>query len=372
LRTTPLLVFDFHGERKIFTSPIAVYCTDKIHEIKPIFDKVQKAIDSDLYVAGYVSYEAAPAFSDTFSVRAGARLPLVWFGVFERPETELQLEQGGYRLERLESDTTIEQYNDAIHQIKQLIASGDTYQVNYTTRLRSDFQGDDYAFYEYLRSAQAGKYSAYLNIGEQSLLSVSPELFFQWDGRRIVTKPMKGTSKRGASNEEDQALEQELYHSDKNRAENVMIVDLLRNDLSKIARLGTVHVSKLFEIEAYPTLFQMTSTVEATTEDGIGLYDIFAALFPCGSITGAPKIRTTEIITGIEQSPREVYCGAIGLMEPGNKATFNVSIRTAIIDAAAHTAEYGVGGGIVWDSSAEGEYEETVTKAKVFTGAIRE
>ncbi|CAG7625405.1 aminodeoxychorismate synthase component I [Paenibacillus allorhizosphaerae] len=371
MNANPLLVFDFHGNRKIFTSPIAVYCTYDLSEVQSIFDKVQEAINANYFVAGYISYEAASAFSHHYRVKEGTHLPLVWFAVFENPASSHELKESHYQLSRWKSTTSRQQYNQAMKRIKRFISNGETYQVNYTVRLKSSFQGDPYTFYQYLRSVQKASYCAYLHLGQYSILSASPELFFHWDGDNITTKPMKGTSRRGETGEEDRRLEQSLFLSEKDRAENVMIVDLLRNDLSKIAKVGTVKVPALFEIETYPTLFQMTSTVKAITKEGLCLYDIFEALFPCGSITGAPKIRTTAIISDLEQSPREVYCGAIGLIEPGNIATFNVAIRTVIVDSVSGTAEYGVGGGITWGSSDTDEYNEVLTKAKVVTEAMK-
>ncbi|QMV42894.1 hypothetical protein FPL14_18145 [Cohnella cholangitidis] len=192
------------------------------------------------------------------------------------------------------------------------------------------------------------------------MLSVSPELFFHWDGDVIRTKPMKGTLPKS----EDKRA---LLESEKNRAENVMIVDLLRNDLGRIAKTGSVKVPKLFEIEEYPTLYQMTSTVEANTKPGITLFEVFQAMFPCGSITGAPKVSTMKIISSLEREPRHIYCGAVGLAVPGKGITFNVAIRTVLVDTHTRQAEYGVGGGIIWDSTAEDEYEELRTKSRVLT-----
>jgi para-aminobenzoate synthetase/4-amino-4-deoxychorismate lyase len=257
----------------------------------------------------------------------------------------------------------MDEYNQGINSIKKSIQFGDTYQTNYTIRLHSQFTGDGLAFYNRLRQAQNSNFCAYIHTGEQSILSASPELFFHLEHGKITTRPMKGTVKRGASSAEDTANAEWLYQSEKNRAENLMIVDLLRNDLGMIAQSGSVNVEKIFEIEQYPTVHQMTSTISAKVSETTSIVDIFKALFPCGSITGAPKISTMNIIADLENEPRDVYCGAIGYITPNNEAIFNVPIRTVLIDHQTGNAVYGVGGGVTWDSTSEGEYNEILAKA---------
>jgi para-aminobenzoate synthetase/4-amino-4-deoxychorismate lyase len=249
--------------------------------------------------------------------------------------------------------------------VHEAIARGDTYQVNYTFKLRARFEGDDFAFYERLLAAQRTRYGIYLDTGRFRVLSASPELFFRRRGRRIVARPMKGTSARGRWHEEDDTHAARLASSAKERAENLMIVDLLRNDIGRIAEFGTVFVPELFRVERYPTVLQMTSTVEGTLGVGTTLEDIFAALFPCGSVTGTPKVSTMKLIAALEDSPRGVYCGACGFVAPGGDAAFNVAIRTVVIDAQSGAAEYGVGGGVTWDSTAQGEYAEALAKASL-------
>jgi para-aminobenzoate synthetase/4-amino-4-deoxychorismate lyase len=243
--------------------------------------------------------------------------------------------------------------------------------VNNTLRLRSTVQGDERGLYRDLCYAQRGAHSAYLNAGRYRILSASPELFFRLDADRVTTRPMKGTAARGRWLAEDEAIREQLTSSVKDRAENAMIVDLLRNDLGRIARPGSVRWSKVFEPERFETVWQLTSTVTSDLEPGVGILDVFRALFPSGSVTGAPKVRTMRIIADLENAPRGVYCGAVGFLAPAGagppSASFNVAIRTVVVDAESGTAEYGVGGGITWDSSATGEYDETVAKAKVLT-----
>ncbi|CCQ94278.1 Para-aminobenzoate synthase, subunit I [[Clostridium] ultunense Esp] len=370
----PLLIFDFanhDGTRKrlFFKSPVKIISTSNPEKIIPSLREIQRAIDSGLYAAGYISHEAAPAFDPRFRVKKGGAMPLLWFGLFHNPHSLVSLIEDNISFSLSEWQPTIsrKKYNEDISKIKEAIKNGQTYQVNYTMRLRARFEGNDLAFYHHLLNGQRASYCAYLNLGRFRVLSVSPELFFRWDGNQIVTKPMKGTIKRGRWPAEDDIRSAKLRNSAKNQAENVMIVDLLRNDLGRICNTGSVKVTQLFEIERYPTVFQMTSTITGVTSKGTKLENIFSALFPSGSVTGAPKVSTMDIITELEKSPREVYCGTIGFASPSGEALFNVAIRTVIIDAYTNIATYGVGGGITWDSTAEEEFDEALAKAAVLT-----
>lgn len=351
-----------------FANPKKVITAHSIEDVLPQFQKVQEAIEQGNYAAGYVSYEAAPAFEQSFKVKDGAKMPLLWFGIFDKPEEEIPEKMtGAFNLAEWQSETDSNAYRSGFQRIKSEIKKGNTYQVNYTMRLQSQFEGDDFAFFERLKRAQRSNYSAYLNVGSHRILSASPELFFRWEDGQLITRPMKGTVKRGTSLKGDQLNAEWLAASEKNQAENYMIVDLLRNDLGMIAKPGSVEVPQLKAIEKYPTVWQMTSTITADTNPGTTIIDIFKALFPCGSITGAPKIKTMEIIADIENSPREVYCGAIGFITPESEAVFNVPIRTVVIDKETGKAEYGVGGGITWDSELSEEYDEAFLKAKLLT-----
>ncbi|QCJ42861.1 aminodeoxychorismate synthase component I [Bacillus sp. S3] len=366
----PLLSFEFADSNGIikpltFQNPFKVITAYTIDEVLPSLKLVEDAVENGYYAAGFLSYESAAAFDTAYSVRSGGKMPLLWFGIFQNPLPQSLNSNATYSLTEWIPSISMAEYDQAILSIKESIERGDTYQTNYTIRLKSHFQGDDIAFFENLKRAQSSNYSAYINTGEQSILSASPELFFHLKDDKITTRPMKGTSKRGKSAAEDQANANWLYHSDKNRAENVMIVDLLRNDLGIIAEPGTVSVTKLFEIEQYPTVHQMTSTINARVSSNTRLVEIFKALFPCGSITGAPKISTMNIIADLEQEPREVYCGAIGFITPEKEAIFNVPIRTVMIEHQSSQATYGVGGGITWDSTTEGEYQEILAKASL-------
>ncbi|WP_156291325.1 aminodeoxychorismate synthase component I [Oceanobacillus salinisoli] len=370
LTKNPRLSFEFASSTGevhplTFENPIEVIEASTVEEVLSGLHRIQDAIQDGYYAAGFLSYESAPAFHPACKVKEGHHMPLIWFGIFSEPEHRALSTSGNFELTEWTPSVQVDEYNRAIQTIKNEIEDGNTYQVNFTTRLYSKFQGDDIAFFEKLKRAQVSNYSAYIDTGEYRILSASPELFFHVEGENITTRPMKGTIKRGHAFAEDEANAKWLYHSEKNRAENVMIVDLLRNDLGMIAEPGTVHVPKLFKIEQYPTVHQMTSTITAKLKENTELIDIFKALFPCGSITGAPKISTMEIISDLEATPREVYCGAIGYITPMNEAIFNVPIRTVVIDEKSGMATYGVGGGITWDSTAEGEYDELLAKASL-------
>jgi para-aminobenzoate synthetase / 4-amino-4-deoxychorismate lyase len=349
-------------------------------EVAGVIAAAEGAAARGLWVAGFVAYEAAPGLDPAMTVRrrpaadAFAELPLAWFAMFEgRERTVLPEPRDGGRQAagawRASVDRAV--YDGAIARIREHIAAGDTYQVNHTLRLRATIEGDERGLYRDLCYAQRGAYAAYLNLGRYRVLSASPELFFSIDDGRITTRPMKGTARRGRWPAEDATIAAGLRGSVKDRAENAMIVDLLRNDMGRVARTGSVTWSDVFDLERYETVWQLTSTVSADLESGTSLVDVFRALFPCGSVTGAPKVRTMSIIAELEDSPRGVYCGAVGFLAPlgaGEPAArFNVPIRTVVLDVESHTAEYGVGGGITWDSSAEAEYDETVAKASVLT-----
>jgi para-aminobenzoate synthetase / 4-amino-4-deoxychorismate lyase len=337
-----------------------------------------------LWVGGYVAYEAAPGLDPALAVRERERgdpfaeLPLAWFGLFERQqEAEALVPPAAPPAEGpspWKPSVGRDAYDAAIERIRALIAAGETYQVNHTLRLRARIVGDARGLYRDLALAQRGAFAAYLDLGRYRVLSASPELFFRMNGDRIATRPMKGTAPRGRWLAEDEEAAARLVASAKDRAENAMIVDLLRNDLGRIARTGSVEVSRMFEPERYETVWQLTSAIGADLEPGTPLVDVFRALFPSGSVTGAPKVRTMRAIADLEDSPRGVYCGAIGyLAPPGSgapRASFNVAIRTVVLDPGSGTAEYGVGGGITYDSSAAGEYAEVVAKARVLTAAL--
>lgn len=353
-----------------FTLPRRVIVTEKLEDVRKGLEEAETLVNEHGWTAvGFVSYEAAPAFDPALNVIESRNFPLLWFGLYEGAQALESSEvfkdlDGSLAPLRWQSDTEKETYNTGIRTVKEHIAQGKTYQVNYTMRLNVDFDEHPLKLFTHLARGQ-NKYAAYIDLGDWAICSASHELFFDLDGDIITGRPMKGTVNRGRTTNEDKAIANWLRASAKNRAENVMIVDMIRNDMGRIAEIGSVHVPELFTIEKYPTLFQMTSTVKAKTKASVT--EIFSALFPCASITGAPKVSTMNIIAELETSPRRIYTGSIGYIAPDRKARFNVAIRTALVDRQNGTAEYGVGGGIVWDSTSADEYSEALLKARVLT-----
>lgn len=349
-----------------FSNPEKIICAEKIDEVIPALLEVERLVDAqELNAAGYLSYESASAFDAALLTKPVSGFPYLWFGLYPEPRI-VSLPKPSRPKDKLNWQPAIDHdlYHGAIQKIKEYISEGKTYQVNYTMRLQSEFNADPSDFFLHLVQNQSNP-AAFLDLGRYVICSASPELFFQLDGENIACRPMKGTAKRGHTRLEDRKQAEWLGNSEKNRAENVMIVDMIRNDLGRIAKLGSVQVSELFCIERYPTLWQMTSTVTAQT--GSSLTEIFRALFPCASITGAPKISTMEIIDELEATPRNIYTGAIGYISSKRTAKFNVAIRTVLIDRERQIAEYGVGGGIVWDSDSGDEYAEALLKAQILS-----
>ncbi len=365
-----VVLYDAQGRRWLsFEKPVAVLTAHRLEEVIPVLEAVQQWVnDRHYYAAGFLSYEAAPAFDHNLRVKACTQLPLAWFGIYPPPqEVVLPGAEDTPVNQSLEWTPSIsaEQFYRDIHQIKQHIAAGETYQVNYSFRLRSPFFQSPWTYFLQLVQAQEGLYGAYLELEDWVICCASPELFFQQSGNRLTCRPMKGTTRRGQTFAGDRQLAQALHQSEKNRAENLMIVDMIRNDLGRIAEIGSVQVPQLFDLEQYPTLWQMTSVVQATTQ--ANFVAVMRSLFPCASITGAPKCSTMKIISELEDAPRRIYTGTIGYLAPDQTAQFNVAIRTVLIDKTAQQAEYGVGAGIVWDSVAEDEYQECCTKAEILT-----
>ncbi len=351
-----------------FQNPDEIIRADTIDQVVPKLQIINDLIDKhQMYGAGFMSYEASPAFDSVFETNSPCSFPLLWFGLYRKPEI-IELPKPAlpheYQLNWTPSVSEAE-YHQAISQIKKYIALGETYQVNYTLRLNAPFTGDTWELFLKLVQAQKADYGAYVDIDNFAICSASPELFFHLDGNLLTSRPMKGTAARGLTLVADHDIANQLHFSEKNRAENVMIVDMIRNDIGRIANINTVKVPSLFNVEKYPTVWQMTSTVTATTT--VSINEIMAALFPCASITGAPKARTMQIIQELENTPRRIYTGCIGFISPQRQAQFNVAIRTVLIDKKNSQAEYGVGGGIVWDSVSSEEYQECQIKAQVLT-----
>lgn len=352
-----------------FTEPLEVLVARNLREVRAVLAEAERRVRQEgAWVAGFVTYEASPAFDEALAAHPAGVLPPACFGVFAKPGSVERLEDTG-KPTAVEWNIPVRraEYGRAIAAIKEQIAFGNTYQVNFTLRQHADGIRDPWSLFTSI--AGDAPYAAYIDCGDRAIVSASPELFFELDGERLTCKPMKGTAPRGLTREADDALRDALQESEKNRAENVMIVDMLRNDMGRVAVPGTVAPEAMFEVEKYPTVWQMTSTVTACTRASIG--DVFTALFPCASVTGAPKVASMKLITTLEDSPREIYTGAIGFMAPARKARFSVAIRTAWIDRRTGQGTYGTGGGIVWDSDTDAEYAECLDKTKVLSSGLR-
>jgi para-aminobenzoate synthetase / 4-amino-4-deoxychorismate lyase len=368
----------------LFLNPIRTIIANKLEDLPALFADIEIALTKGHHAAGYLSYECGYHFEhfDKIPDLTGT-FPLAWFGIYTNPitfnhatgtftpgppaltNTVTETPSSQPFAENISLKISPNDYREKILKIQTLIADGDTYQVNLTDTLTLETKLEPAAAFATLARQQPVSYAAFLNIAGQHILSLSPELFFNLNDNKITTRPMKGTMPRGNDLESDARAARALQHDEKNRSEHIMIVDLLRNDLGRICTMGSVHVEDLFTIERYETLLQMTSTVSGTLRPNLTFYEIFRALFPSGSITGAPKIRTMQIIRDLEQHPRGIYTGAIGHITPNRSATFTVAIRTlTLIDGHA---EMGVGGGIVADSDPAAEYRECLLKASFLT-----
>lgn len=359
---------DLSGRMLTFSAPEDVITAETAEEFIPALRKTEACRKSGRFLAGYMSYEAGFLLEPALEGLAPEEpdLPFLCFGVFDAPEQSappaLQPETG-FLAETLPA-WTFEDYRPRFESLHAHLMAGDCYQGNLTFPVHARWNGDPLAAFHGLARRQPVRYAAYVDLAGPRILSRSPELFFRADADgTIETHPMKGTAPRGETPEEDAAIVVAMGEDDKMLAENCMIVDLLRNDMSRIAEPGSVHVPKLFEIETYPTLHQMVSKVRARLRPETTIEAIFRALFPCGSITGAPKISAMRILHRLEGSQRGAYCGAIGHITPDGTMQFNVAIRTVSL-YDDERATFNVGGGIVLDSTAAGEYEEALLKAR--------
>jgi para-aminobenzoate synthetase/4-amino-4-deoxychorismate lyase len=386
---------DSAAPTRLFVDPLRVCIANHAAELPALFEEIERAVDGGLYAAGYFSYECGAFFEPTAVgpiKTSGQRSagPLAWFGIYERPHlfdhqtgTFPEGDPPGLASSRLNPDLeppgdsaldcsqvlTEQEYAQRIDAIHEWIRAGDVYQLNFTMPLRVHAPGSSAALYRRLRRLQPAPYGAFLHTQpNRRILSFSPELFFRVESgeetRRITTRPMKGTAPRGRITRDDRALADWLRNDPKNRAENVMIVDLLRNDLGRLCTFGSVRAENLFAVERYPTLWQMTSTITGELRVGINFQQIFRALFPCGSVTGAPKIRAMQLLSELEQRPRGIYTGAIGFFSK-QESVFNVAIRTLTLDGEA--GSIGVGSGIVIDSKPADEWRECLLKAEFLT-----
>ena len=376
LKTIHVLIDDvLNGTSLLFSTPRKIITAGADHaDIANAFKQIETGLDVGQWAAGFLSYELGYAFEQRLNDKQKDQnpLPLLWFGLFDEPRT-LNAEQSAEWLAKNSADysvitpptpkTSKGTYVERFDVAKQMIEAGDIYQINLTFKADFEIEGDPAALYRILRDVQPVSHGAFIKTPDFSVLSLSPELFLKREGAKISTRPMKGTQSRGQTLADDKAAHDRLKFDEKQRAENLMIVDLMRNDISRITQVGSVKVPDLFSVETYPTLHQMTSGVEGTLKENTGFSDIMTSLFPAGSITGAPKIRAMELIHELESTPRGVYCGSIGHVSPNRDMNFNVAIRTAVVQADGR-GEIGVGSGIVADSVADKEYSEAILKMR--------
>ncbi|EAT10026.1 aminodeoxychorismate synthase component I [Sphingobium sp. 10 DY56-G10] len=365
---------------RLYRDPVATIAAYRMDEVQPALDRVAQASDAGLHAAGFISYEAGLALEDRLAPIAarseGGGAPLLWFGLFEGmrriPSTAVpgllpdraQAKIGTVRPLIAEAD-----YRRAFEAVQGYIHAGDIYQVNLTFPCDVPFGGDPLALYAAVRPRAAAGYGGVVHTGSHNILSFSPELFFSQVRGQLTARPMKGTATRGVDPASDAAQARWLEEDDKQRAENLMIVDLLRNDLSRVSQAGSVIVPDLFRVESYPTVHQLVSTVRARVLPGLSPVDVLRVLFPCGSITGAPKVRAMEIIDAVEPHPRGVYTGAMGWIDPDGDAAFNVAIRTLCIEDGKGVAQLGLGSGIVADSDGASEWAECLAKSRFLCAA---
>src|SRR5579859_2096848 len=348
-----------HESRKsyLFTNPEKTFTLTSLDDLPRLYSELDYASSRGLYSAGFFGYECGygnePSLISLAPPKTDSSTPLAWFGFYRTPYIF------DYIPERVpdfippepQIDISKDSYFRKFEKIKEHIKAGNTYQVNLTTRLKWHHAHDPASLFAHIMAVQPVEFGAFIHLDNQKfILSASPELFFRRLGDEIITRPMKGTCPRGFSLEEQRKNTHWLQTDEKNRSENVMIVDLLMNDLRKISQVNTVTVTELCSIETYPTVLQMVSTIRGKLRPKVSYSEIFRALFPCGSITGAPKVRTMKIIRELEDRPRGVYTGSIGFISPYEEAVFNVAIRTLVLDSRTGEGEMGIGGGIVWDS----------------------
>jgi para-aminobenzoate synthetase/4-amino-4-deoxychorismate lyase len=364
------ILFDFEKSSLYFDNPVSVISCSSFEEVPHAFERMEEALAQGLHVAGFFSYELGYAFEEKFSSYHLNDFPLIYAGCYEKSQPYHNKIPSDHVLEinNLRFNISKEKYFEHIDIIRSYLQSGDVYQITYCLKILFDFKGSAFDLYRKLFDVQPVPYAAFIETDQYSIASLSPELFLYKKGNSILSKPMKGTWQRGGSLFADTMAKFEFYYDEKNRAENIMITDLLRNDLGRIGK--NIRVPRLCEVTPYKTLFQMTSTVAANIEPNVPLYNLFKSLFPSGSVTGAPKIRAMEIIHELEGGHRNIYTGAIGYIRPNKDLFINIPIRTALINRADGKGEMGIGGGIVWDSTAEGEWAEGILKARFFTDGV--
>lgn len=361
----------------LFLKPKEIVTIKSLRNLDEKLNRIDDLITDGFVGYSLMNYEAGYLFEKTLNKLLPKNESLIQFFFYDKKNVKLInsseinfVESEKCKIKNLKLNTSKSEFKKSIKKIKSYIEEGDTYQVNYTIKGKFDFEGSYPGLFSNLVFNQSAQYIAVINNNGKIIISLSPEMFFEIKGRKIRSNPMKGTASRGSDHSDDEFKKYELERSEKNRAENVMIVDLIRNDLGRISEYGSVKVKNIFNVEKYESVYQMVSTVESKLKKYVKLSDVLKNIYPCGSITGAPKIRTMEIINELEKENRGIYTGSIGLIRK-NKITFNVPIRTLTIDKKSAKGEIGLGSGIVWDSIAEDEYEETKLKGKFLTEPIK-
>jgi para-aminobenzoate synthetase component I len=373
-RAAPFVCLDdsLSGRTLLFEQPVEILAAWTPREALQVLDRMERLRQDGMELAGYFAYELGYVFEPRLLplLPEGRRVPLVNFAAFETTRSgDVPGKDGPALVIRLEPHWSPQSYAARFERVRDYIAAGDVYQINLTFPLNGELKGDPLALYRALRKRQPVAHGGVVALGAETILSLSPELFFELEHGVVRSRPMKGTARRGLGPHEDMMIARDLKEDEKQRAENLMIVDLLRNDIGRLSRIGTVRVPQLFTVETYNTLHQMTSTVEGELAGGLTIREILAGLFPCGSVTGAPKIRAMEIIRELEATPRGVYCGAIGRIAPDGSMRFNVAIRTLTV-FPDNRFLLNVGSGLVADSRADTEYDECLLKARFLNDSI--
>jgi para-aminobenzoate synthetase/4-amino-4-deoxychorismate lyase len=366
----------------LFSDPVEIVAAETAEEVPAALQRIEAGVSSGLHAAGFFSYELGYALEPKLGTLMpdNRTVPLIWFGLYQSPMEMTSKEvghwlathtrSGSYRFTDVSLAWDEAFYTERFARVQEKIRAGDIYQLNLTFKARFRLAGSPLTFFLELRQKQQVAYGAVVDTGTVTVLSTSPELFIEQNGRTISTRPMKGTAPRGATPEADAEARRQLAEDVKQRAENLMIVDLMRNDIGRISEIGSVGVTDLFTVETFRTLHQMTSGVQATLKEGVGTAELMQGIFPPGSVTGAPKIRAMELIRELETEPRGVYCGAIGYISPEGRALFNVAIRTAVVFRDAR-GEMGIGSGVVFDSQGDMEYAECRLKMKFLTDPVK-
>jgi para-aminobenzoate synthetase component I len=373
-RAAPFVCLDdsLSGRTLLFERPVEILSASTSREAFKVLDRMESLRRSGLELAGYLAYELGYLFEPRLAplLPDNRQVPLIRFGAFEAARAG-DVPAGDERavVNRLDPAWSLQTYATGFERVRDYIAAGDVYQINLTFPLNGVLDGDPLGLYRVLRKRQPVAHGGVVALGPEIILSLSPELFFELEGGVVRSRPMKGTARRGLGPHEDMMIARDLKEDEKQRAENLMIVDLLRNDIGRLSRIGTVRVPQLFTVETYNTLHQMTSTVEGELAGALSIREILAGLFPCGSVTGAPKIRAMEIIRELEATPRGVYCGAIGRIGADGSMRFNVAIRTLTV-LPDNCFLLNVGSGLVADSRADTEYEECLLKARFLNDSI--